>query len=459
MYNFDTLAWTALPPSPQPPLAATFVDNVLYTIGADSNMSGAIHYMDLKSNAEDREKPDALQWKTINFPTNPLTPGPRPREGGALVPVDTGLGRHYLVYMFGTNSTSAEKDFYTDIWALQLPTHGFSAAAVKDAIRDKLPRVDSGEFSWAEVELIPTEEVKTEGKAHPGPRGYFGADAADGKSLVFWGGVSALGKEGDGWLLQVQATLDHASSIYINSMHLSQINTIQALQYDEPTTKDSPFSITMGAIFSRQPRNRQPRKITTENATKDVHSDIVFTYLSDSGQTDLSKVEWEAILYIKTKDLKQVLQKGLIISEDNVQPQSGCITFKKCPGNLRINDWVHTRRYILSGKSCGGWTAHLAVGAREIGPLAKFRMTDLIGHADMGEAINEELQLVYCYDAQLGVSVFTWSTDEGSEPWWPMLVTILPRKTEVLASGDDVKDNAAGVGEPVTASGGKTKKG
>jgi len=204
MYNFDTLAWTELPPSPQPPLAAAFVDNVLYTVGADSGMSGAIHYLDLKSNAEDREKPNALEWKTVSFPTNPLTPGPRPREGGALVPVNTGVGRHYLVYMFGENSTSAEKDFYTDIWALQLPTRGFSAAAIKDAIRDKLPRIDSGEFTWAEVELLPTEEVRAEGKAHPGPRGFFGADAADAKSVIFWGGVSALGKEGDGWLLQIQ---------------------------------------------------------------------------------------------------------------------------------------------------------------------------------------------------------------------------------------------------------------
>uniref|UniRef100_L2FZM2 Kelch domain-containing protein n=1 Tax=Colletotrichum fructicola (strain Nara gc5) TaxID=1213859 RepID=L2FZM2_COLFN len=185
-------------------LHAAFVDNVLYTIGTDSDMSGAIHYMDLKSNATDREKPEALVWKTVNFPTNPLVPGPRPREGGALLPIDTGVGRHYLIYMFGKEERSGEKDYHSDIWAVQLPTHGFTAAAVKDAIRDKLPRVESGEFSWAEVELVPTEEVKTEGKAHPGPRGFFGAGSASGKSLIFWGGDSAKGKEGDGWLLQVQ---------------------------------------------------------------------------------------------------------------------------------------------------------------------------------------------------------------------------------------------------------------
>ncbi|KAK1725300.1 uncharacterized protein BDZ83DRAFT_751902 [Colletotrichum acutatum] len=214
----------------------------------------------------------------------------------------------------------------------------------------------------------------------------------------------------------------------------------------------------MGAIFSRQPRNRQPHKITAENATKDFVCNILFIYSSDPGETVLSKIEWEAMLYTKTKDLKQVLQKGLIISEDNVQPQSGCVTFKKCPGFLRINDWVHARRYILSGKSRGGWTAHLAVGARELGTLAKFRMTDLVGHADQGEAVNEDLQLVYYYNAQLGASFFTWSTDEGSEPWWPMLVTIVPRKIEVSASGDNVKGDASGIVGRVTASGWKTKK-
>lgn len=52
----------------------------------------------------------------------------------------------------------------------------------------------------------------------------------------------------------------------------------------------------MGAIFSRQ-----PRKITAKNATKDVYYDIVYTYLSDPGETDLFKLDWEAVLFIKTK--------------------------------------------------------------------------------------------------------------------------------------------------------------
>ncbi|KAK1640044.1 hypothetical protein BDP81DRAFT_446435 [Colletotrichum phormii] len=114
----------------------------------------------------------------------------------------------------------------------------------------------------------------------------------------------------------------------------------------------------MGAVSSRQ-----PRKITQENATEDPYYDVIFTYC-DVKDSDSAKAKWEAVLYIETKDLKRVLRKGLVISEDNIQPQSDCITIEKCPGYLREEGWIYARRYILSGKSCGGWTAHLAVGER-----------------------------------------------------------------------------------------------
>lgn len=204
LYTFDTLAWTELPASPSPPSAAAFVDNVLYTISKGTRTPGAIHLLDIKDNATDREK--TLEWQTIDFATNPLAPGPQPREGGGLIPVTTGVGRQYLVYMFGhvDDASSGAREYYSDMWSLQLPSHGFSAAALKDAIREKLPRAESGELSWAEIEVVAGEEVKTEGKAHPGPRGFFGADASGDKSIVFWGGLDGRGNEGDGWLVQIQ---------------------------------------------------------------------------------------------------------------------------------------------------------------------------------------------------------------------------------------------------------------
>lgn len=206
IYTFDTLAWTELPAAPAAAAASAFVDNVLYTISKGTHTPGAVQYLDIKSKATDREKPDAMEWKTVEFPANPLVPGPQPRVGGALVPVTTGLGRQYLIYLLGSHAgdDNQTREFYSDIWSLQLPSREYSAAAIKDAIRDKLPRVESGELSWAEVEILPETEVKTEGKAHPGPRGFFGADALGDNGVVFWGGLDGSGNEGDGWLLQIK---------------------------------------------------------------------------------------------------------------------------------------------------------------------------------------------------------------------------------------------------------------
>lgn len=96
----------------------------------------------------------------------------------------------------------------SDIWAIQVPSHGFNPASVKDVIRDKIlpSSVESGAYSWAEVEIVPTEQVAREGKVHPGPRAFVGAsDCLDGKGVVFWGGENAGGeRESDGWLLKIQ---------------------------------------------------------------------------------------------------------------------------------------------------------------------------------------------------------------------------------------------------------------
>lgn len=155
-------------------------------------------------------------WQTIEFPINPLAaPGPKARLGAALVPLSTGYGRHYLVYMLGRVAVreavaSAAKDhpLCSDVWALQVPSRGFNAAAVKDVIRDKvLPAsVESGAYSWAEVEIVPTEQVAREGKVHPGPRAFVGAsECLGGKGVIFWGGEMAGGEcESDGWLLKIE---------------------------------------------------------------------------------------------------------------------------------------------------------------------------------------------------------------------------------------------------------------
>ncbi|KAL2130633.1 hypothetical protein VTI74DRAFT_6134 [Chaetomium olivicolor] len=210
MYDMNAMVWTALPSLPAKPLAAAYAGGRVYVVSrdgeGDGGLGGMVHYLDMKDSATEREKPGALAWESVSFPANPLAPGPKPREGGALVPLTTGYGREYLVYLFGcSEGEGKEKEFFSDIWTLQVPSRGRSAAAAKDKVREKLPGIESGEFRWAEVEIIPTEQMTEEGKVHPGPRGLFGADTClGGHGVVLWGGVNAKGeKESDGWILRL----------------------------------------------------------------------------------------------------------------------------------------------------------------------------------------------------------------------------------------------------------------
>lgn len=205
LFDFKTCTWTELPSASSSPMAAQFVNNTLITISADSDMNGTVNYLDLGKS----------EWSTVEFPTHPLHPGPRPRVGSALIPVTTGFGRRYLLYLLGSRQdvkvASSDKaftddhPFYSDIWSLQIPSNSYSASSLKDVIRDHLPGTNSGSFSWAEVEIAPIEPMQSEGKVHPGPRGFFGADvSSDGKSVIIWGGINAKGEtESDGWLLKV----------------------------------------------------------------------------------------------------------------------------------------------------------------------------------------------------------------------------------------------------------------
>lgn len=188
-------------------------------------MSSELHSLRLPSAANPDTNP---VWETTSFPTNPLTPGPRPRTGAGLVPVTTGYGRLYLLYFFGARegpqatSIDAKKgdappEQWSDIWTYQLPSaapevkastsikDAIKPAAIKDAIRKGLG-YDSGGHSWAEVEVQAQEMTMHEGKVHPGPRGFFGADVLeDGRSVVMWGGVNAKGEnEDDGWVIRLE---------------------------------------------------------------------------------------------------------------------------------------------------------------------------------------------------------------------------------------------------------------
>ncbi|QGI96310.1 hypothetical protein CEK26_009379 [Fusarium fujikuroi] len=92
LFDFTTRLWHPLPDAPAEPLAAQFVEGTLYAISAESDVHGSVHY--IKTGTIQDESLDALpEWTTVDFPSNPLVPGPRPRVGSALIPVTTGHGR------------------------------------------------------------------------------------------------------------------------------------------------------------------------------------------------------------------------------------------------------------------------------------------------------------------------------------------------------------------------------
>ena len=230
LFNIITKTWTALPPTPStspcpPSLALTH--NRLYLISSSSELGSEIHYLpftastytDARGTGETGLTTTQETWTTLSFPTNPLTPGPRPRKGAGLVPVTTGNGREYLLYFFGervsppVDSTApkpASEDpvFWSDMWTYQVPAVSMTAAGIKDATRSTMG-ISTGEGSWAEVEIATvTEKAETEGKSHPGPRGWFGSAAVGrdikGGGVVLWGGINGKKEtEGDGWIINV----------------------------------------------------------------------------------------------------------------------------------------------------------------------------------------------------------------------------------------------------------------
>lgn len=218
-FDYASKAWTPLPSAPVATSNAAMCENVLYLISSSDNMSSDVHHLDI-SNFETAE------WKSTPFPTNPLTPGPRPRTGGGLLPVSTGFGRNYLLYFFGarqnphTLETTSPEDTedptqWSDLWTYQVEsshpevkptthiTEALKPSKIKDAIRSKLG-YDTGNHSWAEIEVQPPDDLAlSEGKVHPGPRAFFGCDViGEGKKVVVWGGLNAKGeREGDGWVI------------------------------------------------------------------------------------------------------------------------------------------------------------------------------------------------------------------------------------------------------------------
>ncbi|KAI4169190.1 MAG: hypothetical protein LQ343_005852 [Gyalolechia ehrenbergii] len=225
-FTVATKTWSAFPsisPMPFPPSLA-FANQSLYILGGSSKVGNEIHYLqlqpstyrDARGTADLDLKAKTSEWSTLPFPTNPLAPGPRPRKGAGLLPVTTGNGRLYLLYFMGEKVSEAEKgaqtEYWSDTWSYQIPAVDVAAAGIKDKTRSMMG-ISTGEGTWSEVKVVPNEEgsggLETEGKSHPGPRGWFASCALgkdfDGGGVVLWGGINAKGEtEGEGWIVSVK---------------------------------------------------------------------------------------------------------------------------------------------------------------------------------------------------------------------------------------------------------------
>jgi hypothetical protein len=220
------------PITAQAPPNFAIASSTLYLISHSSTLNSQINMLDLVAEG------GAKEWSTIAYPTNPLTSGPRSRRAASLVPINTGLGRQYLIFILGAKTEESEHSAYTtaaprpdsvteststsleaapeswsDIWALQLPSPANTPAYAKDVARQKLG-LNSHEAEWAEVEIVTPDkdvDLKTlEGKQHPGPRAYTAATVLAKNRILIWGGENPRGEaEGDGWFLDMRAADDH----------------------------------------------------------------------------------------------------------------------------------------------------------------------------------------------------------------------------------------------------------
>ncbi|RDL37650.1 Uncharacterized protein BP5553_05083 [Venustampulla echinocandica] len=149
-------------------------------------------------------------WTTLDFKEeNMHCPGNRSVAG--LQTINTGMGREYLILMFGERDPSTQGHegagkFWNDVWAFQCPPLGMTAASLTDATLQALGR-ETGEGLWSQVDISDAEGVEGE-EVHnlvPRERGWFASSSLgdmDAGGVVLWGGLNGKNeREDNGWIL------------------------------------------------------------------------------------------------------------------------------------------------------------------------------------------------------------------------------------------------------------------
>ncbi|OAA68512.1 kelch repeat protein [Niveomyces insectorum RCEF 264] len=146
---------------------------------------------------------------------------PGNRSVSSLEAVSTGGGWEYLVLALGERSPSgsgheAAGTFWNDVWALQVPSDGLSAASVSHAVRNVLPRrwfggsAGAGEGQWSRVVTAPYDEDDAQadgGSYGPEARGWIASSPLrelEENGIVIFGGLNESNQRlGDAWIFRL----------------------------------------------------------------------------------------------------------------------------------------------------------------------------------------------------------------------------------------------------------------
>ncbi|KAK4144145.1 uncharacterized protein C8A04DRAFT_11743 [Dichotomopilus funicola] len=180
---------------------------------------------------EEAGETQGLQLQPGATPGNNDIDWPGARSVAGFQAVSVGGGREYLVLLFGaressspagTTTSTASAQFWDDIWALQVPSEGFSLASVADTAFSVVRTVRSGTttgtvgtnatisavdlgLTWTRVEAGPHDEEDDESAEGPEARGWVASAATlEENGLVVFGGLGEGGRRlGDGWVLRL----------------------------------------------------------------------------------------------------------------------------------------------------------------------------------------------------------------------------------------------------------------
>ncbi|KAI1808126.1 hypothetical protein F4811DRAFT_336653 [Daldinia bambusicola] len=249
-FDVRSRTWKELPAAPGPARggpALALAKGRLYRFGGydgENELGGQLDVLELALDAfDDRVSKGEVgvfargDWQTLVPPVTATPPAPpasgegegegSSEETAKLVPTEEwpgnrsvsslelvyrGGGREYLVLMLGERTPSADGhagagQFWSDIWAFQVPPIGMTAASVTDAFLQAVGR-RTGEGKWTRVVPGPYDADNGLDAQGPSPRGWLASaplgDLEESGILIF-GGLGEDNKRlGDGWIFRLE---------------------------------------------------------------------------------------------------------------------------------------------------------------------------------------------------------------------------------------------------------------